>query len=110
MELNLGKIQKLSTEQILDVILGEINKIYSSINYIGMDKKVFYELAQKEITKSKKEYWLRTFETVRGLSDVEFALHIFHNDELKAETLLKNKKEFLETRDAILNCYKNMYF
>ena len=39
MELNLGKIQKLSTEQILDVILGEINKIYSSIkNGENLDK------------------------------------------------------------------------
>ena len=84
-------------------------KIHLKVKYASKTNHYVAFLEIERTAKSKKEYWLRTFETARGLSDVEFALHIFHNDELKAETLLKNKKEFLETRDAILNCYKNMY-
>ena len=56
MKLGLDQIKKLNTKEIAESLTVEINKIYSSISYIGMNKKAFYELVQKEITKSKKDY------------------------------------------------------
>lgn len=99
MELNLGKIQKLSTEQILDVILEEINKIYLSISYIGMDKKAFYELAQKEITKSKKEYSgnINYIEYIKSKIQKELTKQI--------RKMLSNS----DTAIKIINNYSNLY-
>lgn len=99
MELNLGKIQKLSTEQILDVILGKIDKIYSSISYIGMNKKAFYELVQKEITKSKKDY----------SGNIDYIEYI--KNKIQQELIKQIIKMLADTDTAvqIINNYANLY-
>ena len=56
MELSLEKIQKLSTEQIIDAVLLEVDKIYLSLNYTGISKEAFYKLVEAEIIKSKENY------------------------------------------------------
>lgn len=99
MELNLGKIQKLSTKQILDVILGKIDKIYSSISYIGMNKKAFYELVQKEITKSKKDY----------SGNIDYIEYI--KNKIQQELIKQIIKMLADTDTAvqIINNYANLY-
>lgn len=99
MELNLGKIQKLSTEQILDVILGKIDKIYSSISYIGMNKKAFYKLVQKEITKSKKDYF----------GNIDYIEYI--KNKIQQELIKQIIKMLADTDTAvqIINNYANLY-
>ena len=42
MKLGLDQIKKLNTKEIAESLTVEINKIYSSISYIGMNKKAFY--------------------------------------------------------------------
>lgn len=84
-------------------------EIHLKVKYANKINHYIAFLEIERTAKSKKEYWLRTFEVARKLSDVEFALHIFHNNEEEAERLLKNKKEFVETRNEILKVYKNMY-
>ena len=56
MELNLKKIQQLDTQQILEILLPTINKLYKNVEYIEISKEEFYNLVLKQIDKSKKTY------------------------------------------------------
>ncbi len=56
MKLNLKKVQQLDSKQLYDILLPNINDIYSSFKYIEMSEKDFYELVLKEIMDSKKTY------------------------------------------------------
>lgn len=83
--------------------------IHLKVKYANKMNHYITFLEIERTSTSKKDYWFKTLEAARKLSDVEFALHIFHNNEEEAERLLKNKKEFVETRNEILKVYKNMY-
>lgn len=99
MELNLGKIQKLSTKEIIESLTVEIDKIYSSISYIGMNKKAFYELVQKEITKSKKDY----------SGNIDYIEYI--KNKIQQELIKQIIKMLADTDTAvqIINNYANLY-
>lgn len=56
MNLNLKKIQQLEIQQILEMLLPTINKLYKTFDYIAITKEEFYKLVLIEIEKSKKNY------------------------------------------------------
>lgn len=56
MELNFKKVQQLNEQEILETLLPIIDKLYEKINYTDITKEQFYNLALKEISKSKKNY------------------------------------------------------
>ena len=56
MELNLKKIQQLDAQQILQILLPTIDKIYKTFDYTDITKAQFYKLVLDEINKSKKSY------------------------------------------------------
>lgn len=56
MKLNLKKIQQMNSQEIFELLLPNINKIYNSFNYIELSKQDYYDLVLKEITNSKKLY------------------------------------------------------
>lgn len=93
------QIKKLNTKEIIKSLTVEINKIYSSISYIGMNKTVFYELVQKEITKSKKDY----------SGNIDYIEYI--KNKIQQE-LIKQIIKMLADTDAavqIINNYTNLY-
>lgn len=99
MKLGLDQIKKLNTKEIAESLTVEINKIYSSISYIGMNKKAFYELVQKEITKSKKDY----------SGNIDYIEYI--KNKIQQE-LIKQIIKMLADTDAavqIINNYTNLY-
>ena len=99
MKLGLDQIKKLNTKEIAESLTVEINKIYSSISYIGMNKKAFYELVQKEITKSKKDYF----------GNIDYIEYI--KNKIQQE-LIKQIIKMLADTDAavqIINNYTNLY-
>lgn len=99
MKLGLDQIKKLNTKEIIKSLTVEIDKIYSSISYIGMNKKAFYELVQKEITKSKKDYF----------GNIDYIEYI--KNKIQQE-LIKQIIKMLADTDAavqIINNYTNLY-
>ncbi len=99
MKLGLDQIKKLNTKEIIKSLTVEIDKIYSSISYIGMNKKAFYELVQKEITKSKKDY----------SGNIDYIEYI--KNKIQQE-LIKQIIKMLADTDAavqIINNYTNLY-
>ena len=99
MKLGLDQIKKLNTKEIIKSLTVEIDKIYSSISYIGMNKKTFYELVQKEITKSKKDYF----------GNIDYIEYI--KNKIQQE-LIKQIIKMLADTDAavqIINNYTNLY-
>ena len=99
MKLGLDQIKKLNTKEIIKSLTVEIDKIYSSISYIGMNKKAFYELVQKEITKSKKDY----------SGNIDYIEYI--KNKIQQE-LIKQIIKMLSDTDAavqIINNYTNLY-
>ena len=54
MELNLKKIQQLDDKQIYNLLLSNINEIYSSFKYIDISPEEYMNLVLKEIADSKK--------------------------------------------------------
>lgn len=99
MELNLKKVQQLDTQQILEILLPTINKIYNTFDYIEISKEEFYDLVQKEINKSKKTY----------NGETNYTKYIKN----KINIILVNqiKKSLLESEKAIIimNNYINMH-
>lgn len=99
MELSLEKIQKLSTEQIIDAVLLEVDKIYLSLNYTGISKEAFYKLVEAEIIKSKENYQ-------GNISYIEYI-----KNKIK-ESLTKQIMKMLTNTNAatqIINNYANIY-
>ncbi len=99
MELSLEKIQKLSTEQIIDAVLLEVDKIYLSLNYTGISKEAFYKLVEAEIIKSKENYQ-------GNISYIEYI-----KNKIK-ESLTKQIMKMLTNTNAatqIINNYANLY-
>lgn len=99
MKLGLDQIKKLNTKEIAESLTVEIDKIYSSISYIGMNKKAFYELVQKEITKSKKDY----------SGNIDYIEYI--KNKIQQE-LIKQIIKMLSNSDTaikIINNYSNLY-
>ena len=99
MKLGLDQIKKLNTKEIAESLTVEINKIYSSISYIGMNKKAFYELVQKEITKSKKDY----------SGNIDYIEYI--KNKIQQELIKQIIKMLADTDTAvqIINNYANLY-
>lgn len=93
------QIKKLNTKEIIKSLTAEINKIYSSISYIGMNKTVFYELVQKEITKSKKDYF----------GNINYIEYI--KNKIQQELIEQIIKMLADTDTAvqIINNYTNLY-
>ena len=99
MELSLEKIQNLSTEQIIDAVLLEVDKIYLSLNYTGISKEAFYKLVEAEIIKSKENYQ-------GNISYIEYI-----KNKIK-ESLTKQIMKMLTNTNAatqIINNYANLY-
>ena len=99
MEIKLDKLQKLSAEQVLDLIIVEINKIYSNFSYVKMDRKEFYELAQKEITTSKKEY--------KG--NINYITYIKAKIQKEIIKKIKMMLDNTDTAIQIINNYSDLY-
>lgn len=99
MKLGLDQIKKLNTKEIIESLTVEIDKIYSSISYIGMNKKAFYELVQKEITKSKKDY----------SGNIDYIEYI--KNKIQQELIKQIIKMLADTDTAvqIINNYANLY-
>ena len=99
MKLGLDQIKKLNTKEIAESLTAEIDKIYSSISYIGMNKKAFYELVQKEITKSKKDY----------TGNIDYIEYI--KNKIQQELIKQIIKMLADTDTAvqIINNYANLY-
>lgn len=99
MKLGLDQIKKLNTKEIAESLTAEIDKIYSSISYIGMNKKAFYELVQKEITKSKKDY----------SGNIDYIEYI--TNKIQQELIKQIIKMLADTDTAvqIINNYANLY-
>lgn len=99
MKLGLDQIKKLNTKEIAESLTVEIDKIYSSISYIGMNKKAFYELVQKEITKSKKDY----------SGNIDYIEYI--KNKIQQELIKQIIKMLADTDTAvqIINNYANLY-
>lgn len=99
MKLGLDQIKKLNTREIAESLTVEIDKIYSSISYIGMNKKAFYELVQKEITKSKKDY----------SGNIDYIEYI--KNKIQQELIKQIIKMLADTDTAvqIINNYANLY-
>lgn len=99
MKLGLDQIKKLNTKEIAESLAVEIDKIYSSISYIGMNKKAFYELVQKEITKSKKDY----------SGNIDYIEYI--KNKIQQELIKQIIKMLADTDTAvqIINNYANLY-
>lgn len=56
MELNLEKIKQMNPEEIYNLLIQTINRIYQSFKYSGITQKDYYELVKKIIVDSKKTY------------------------------------------------------
>lgn len=97
--MKLDQIKKLNTKEIIESLTVEIDKIYSSISYIGMNKKAFYELVQKEITKSKKDY----------SGNIDYIEYI--KNKIQQELIKQIIKMLADTDTAvqIINNYANLY-
>lgn len=99
MELNLKKIQQLDTQQILEILLPTINKLYKNVEYIEISKEEFYNLVLKQIDKSKKTY--------KG--DIDYIKYIKTRINIALVDQIKNNLLEPETAVVIINNYINRY-
>lgn len=99
MELNLRKIQQLDVHQILEILLPTINNLYKTFDYIGITKEEFYDLALREVDKSKRTY--------KG--DIAYIEYIKNRINIVIVDQVKNK--LLEPKSAIIiiNNYINKH-
>lgn len=114
MELSLEKIQKLSTEQIIDAVLLEVDKIYLSLNYTGISKEAFYKLVEAEIIKSKEKYQgnISYIEYIKNKIKKELTKQIMRMlaDTTTATQIINNyANTYLSTNITYNNALKNIY-
>lgn len=114
MDLNLEKIKKLSTEQIIEVVLLEVDKIYSNINNMGISKEKFYKLVEKEIIKSKENYHgnISYIDYIKNKVQKELTKQIMKmlTDINTASQIINNyAKRYLNTNITYNNAIKNIY-
>ncbi|MDD6878691.1 MAG: sigma-70 family RNA polymerase sigma factor, partial [bacterium] len=99
MELNLSKIKQLDEQQILDILLPTINSLYKKVDYIGMTKNDFYNLALEEIYKSKKSY----------IGDIDYIKYIKNKINIALADQVKKDLIEPETAIIIINNYINKH-
>ena len=114
MELSIEKIQKLSTEKIIEILLLEIDKIYSSINYIGMSKETYYKLVEEEIIKSKENYQgsISYIDYIKNKIQKELTKQIMRmltNTSTATQIINNYAKQYLSTNITYNNALKNIH-
>ena len=100
MKLTLKSVQQLNTQQIFELLLPIINKLYEKVDYIGITKEEFYHLVLKKVEKSKKTY--------KG--DMNYIKYIQNRINTLIENQIKNNLLETETAVMIIDNYINKYF